>query len=194
MNVILLGSTGYIGSEFARISMQRGHVITPLDYREVVQKERWFSDFDLVVNCAAYIPKPSVSLCDQNEVETVNGNVRLPFKLACICERKDVPLVHFSTACLFDENREYAESDKPLRGLKDHCGWYVGTKLMAEELPSLHIDNDWKKQAQEEKRRLAEAQEKQRAAQAKPSARPPPWRRRKDIATPSRSGRVRRQP
>jgi hypothetical protein len=34
----------------------------------------------------------------------------------------------------------------------------------------------------------------QRAAQAKPSARPPPWRRRKDIATPSRSGRVRRQP
>jgi len=144
MNVILLGSTGYIGSEFARISMQRGHVITPLDYREAVQKERWFSDFvqkerwfsdfDLVVNCAAYIPKPSVSLCDQNEVETVNGNVRLPFKLACICERKDVPLVHFSTACLFDENREYAESDKPLRGFKDHCGWYVGTKLMAEEL------------------------------------------------------------
>ncbi len=36
---------------------------------------------------------------------------------------------------------------------------------MAEEPLSLHIDNDWKKQAQEEKRRLAEAQEKQRAAQ-----------------------------
>jgi Domain of unknown function (DUF1844) len=27
---------------------------------------------------------------------------------------------------------------------------------MAEELPSLHIDTDWKKQAQEEKRKLAE--------------------------------------
>ena len=27
---------------------------------------------------------------------------------------------------------------------------------MAEEQPSLHIDTDWKKQAQEEKRRLAE--------------------------------------
>jgi hypothetical protein len=40
---------------------------------------------------------------------------------------------------------------------------------MAEEQPSLHIDTDWKKQAQEEKRKLAE-QEKQRkdaaAAQA----------------------------
>jgi hypothetical protein len=40
---------------------------------------------------------------------------------------------------------------------------------MAEEL-SLHIDNDWKKQAQEEKRKLAEAQEKQRAEQAKAAA------------------------
>ena len=35
---------------------------------------------------------------------------------------------------------------------------------MAEEKPSLHIDTDWKKQAQEEKRRLAEEAEKRRAA------------------------------
>ncbi len=35
---------------------------------------------------------------------------------------------------------------------------------MAEEKPSLHIDTDWKKQAQEEKRKLAE-QEHKRAAE-----------------------------
>jgi hypothetical protein len=38
---------------------------------------------------------------------------------------------------------------------------------MSEEKPSLHIDTDWKKQAQEEKRKLAE-QEKQKAAAAAP--------------------------
>src|SRR4051794_20778934 len=43
---------------------------------------------------------------------------------------------------------------------------------MAEETPSLHIDTDWKKQAQEEKRRLAEA-EKAKAEAPKPSAAPP---------------------
>jgi hypothetical protein len=37
--------------------------------------------------------------------------------------------------------------------------------------PSLHIDTDWKKQAQEEKRRLAEA-EKAKAAQPAPSSSP----------------------
>jgi hypothetical protein len=31
---------------------------------------------------------------------------------------------------------------------------------MAEDQPSLHIDTDWKKQAQEEKRRLAEQEQK----------------------------------
>src|SRR5260221_9351309 len=43
-------------------------------------------------------------------------------------------------------------------------------KPMAES-PLIHIDDDWKKQAQEEKRKLAE-QEQQRAAKA-PAAPPP---------------------
>jgi hypothetical protein len=42
---------------------------------------------------------------------------------------------------------------------------------MAEE-PSLHIDTDWKKQAQEEKRRLAE-QDKEKASAPPSSAAPP---------------------
>lgn len=41
---------------------------------------------------------------------------------------------------------------------------------MAEEKPSLHIDTDWKRQAQEEKKRLAEEE----ARKAKESAAAPP--------------------
>jgi len=37
---------------------------------------------------------------------------------------------------------------------------------MADEQPSLHIDTDWKKQAQEEKRKLAEASKAKPAASA----------------------------
>ncbi len=44
---------------------------------------------------------------------------------------------------------------------------------MAEEQPSLHIDTDWKKQAQEEKRKLAE-QEKAKTEHAKPTTAAPP--------------------
>jgi hypothetical protein len=44
---------------------------------------------------------------------------------------------------------------------------------MAEEQPSLHIDTDWKKQAQEEKRKLAE-QEQKKAAEAPAAAKAGP--------------------
>lgn len=43
---------------------------------------------------------------------------------------------------------------------------------MAEDKPSLHIDDDWKKQAQEEKRRLAEQQQKAPAAPVVPRVPP----------------------
>ena len=41
---------------------------------------------------------------------------------------------------------------------------------MPDELPSLHIDTDWKKKAQEEKRKLAEEQKQKAAAAATPAA------------------------
>jgi hypothetical protein len=59
--------------------------------------------------------------------------------------------------------------------------YWIKTELfMAEEQPSLHIDTDWKKQAQEEKRRLAEQEQK------KPAQTPPPG-----TATPAQGGRAR---
>jgi Domain of unknown function (DUF1844) len=49
---------------------------------------------------------------------------------------------------------------------------------MAETNPSLHIDTDWKKQAQEEKRKLAEQEQQKGAAGAAPGGAPP-------VGTPS---------
>lgn len=43
---------------------------------------------------------------------------------------------------------------------------------MADETPSLHIDTDWKKQAQEEKRKLAEQEAAKKAQAAAPPAAP----------------------
>jgi hypothetical protein len=43
---------------------------------------------------------------------------------------------------------------------------------MAEEQPSLHIDTDWKKQAQEEKRRLTEEEQKRAVEREKAATMP----------------------
>jgi hypothetical protein len=58
---------------------------------------------------------------------------------------------------------------------------------MAEEKPTIHIDTDWKKQAQEEKKRLAEEEARKAAAtapSAAPSAAPTPGAPRPAAAGP----------
>src|SRR6185503_8313369 len=51
-------------------------------------------------------------------------------------------------------------------GLRSEGGSEV---FMAEEKLGLHVDNDWKKQAQEEKRKLAEQEEKRKTAATAPA-------------------------
>jgi hypothetical protein len=64
---------------------------------------------------------------------------------------------------------------------------------MADEQPSLHIDTDWKKQAQEEKRKLAEAAAKAPAAapavSVASSAAAPAASPRTSAVAPRRTGR-----
>lgn len=87
----------------------------------------------LVVNAAAFIPSPSVDACKDDPEQNIRGNVLLPAAIAHACRESDVPLMHLSTGCIFDEQREYTEEDTPTRGWDGYCGAYVGAKLLAEK-------------------------------------------------------------
>lgn len=91
-------------------------------------------NIEAVINCAAYIPKPSVAACDEHKAETIMGNVCVPQVIAGFCARNDIPLIHLSTGCLFDEQHAYSEEERPTRGFDGYCGFYVGTKLVAEDI------------------------------------------------------------
>jgi len=87
----------------------------------------------LVINAAAYIPKPSVIACDTQPAATIQGNLLLPLHLAHLCARHDVPLAHISTGCLWTDGQEHDEDSPPQRGFGGHCGTYVGVKILAED-------------------------------------------------------------
>lgn len=101
-------------------------------YDNDLMSQLW--DTDLAVNCAAYIPSPTVDACKLNKDQTILGNIIWPTLLSEACARKKVPLVHLSTGCIFDEQREYSETDAPTRGWDGYCGEYVGGKLLVEKL------------------------------------------------------------
>jgi dTDP-4-dehydrorhamnose reductase len=142
MGPILIIGQGYSGTAFAAECRARGIKFEAIsrsdcDYSDYKLLHEYISQLrpELVINCAAYIPLRSVDDCKLNRPETLKTNVMLPVKIRCVCESTNTPMAHISTACLFDDKREYSETDEPTRDLTNgHCAFYLRTKLLSEQL------------------------------------------------------------
>lgn len=129
--IALLGSHGYIGSAFAEELDRRG-----MPWKAVCHENPYWYDIansELVINCAAFIPKTSVDLCDKFPAKTIRGNLLLPSNLVNLCQWAQIPLAHISTGYLWNDGVEHLENDPPQRAFDGYCGFYIGTKVMAEE-------------------------------------------------------------
>lgn len=134
--ILIFGSTGYMGSAIVQECIKRGIKVQSgqrARFGDVVDQIRQ-CQASLVINSAAFIPNPTVDACKDHPEETICGNVLWPQLLARACDNFDIPIMHLSTGCLFDEQREYSEEHIPTRGWDGYCGFYVGTKLLAEKL------------------------------------------------------------
>ena len=134
--IIIYGSTGYMGSAIVEECDRRNLEWSSGGRQDTGDFFEYLADRedDLVINAAAFIPQPTVDECKNHMPDTILGNVVWPTVLARQCETHDVPLIHLSTACIYDEQRQYTEDDEPTRGWDGHCGFYVGTKLLAERI------------------------------------------------------------
>lgn len=131
--VLLFGSSGYVGSVFRREMDRRG-----IPYVRVA-RSHVFTRFDvsLVINCAAYVAKPSVDFCEDNKVETLRGNLLLPAVLSDFSRWLECPFLHVSTGCLYNGDnggKGWSEKDPAQLTFDTGAGIYVSSKQMAEEV------------------------------------------------------------
>jgi len=141
--ILLLGAMGYIGTAFQKEISRRGldyrwlsrSKIHPCDYTKEAVIRPLLKELNphLVINCAAFIPQPSVDLCKNDVGQTLNANVVFPLMLSRVCQEHGIPLAHISTACLYGDKREYNEEDQPTRDFNGYCGLYLRTKFIAEQ-------------------------------------------------------------
>lgn len=141
--ILLLGASGYIGSEFYRQLKQAEHresvdfcclYRTTCDYTNPETLHKTIQEIgpELVINCAGFIPKPSVALCDRFPNETMVYNTLLPKLIAYECKSVGAVFAQISTACLWNDGQEHAEDDNIQRAFSGECGFYVGSKALAE--------------------------------------------------------------
>ena len=140
MSILIFGS-GYMGSAIAAECQQRGLAWAKgqRGNSTVIQAQIQEYQPDVLINACAFIPTPSVEACKDHPEETILGNVVWPMALMKAAKENDLPLVHLSTGCLYDEQREYTEDDPPTRNWNGYCGFYVGTKRLAEKIVQEHV-------------------------------------------------------
>ena len=118
--VLITGANGQLGRAFLSSLGNDdtfdvyacGH--SDLDICNETAVSRILADFriDILVNCAAYT---AVDAAEDYPQEADAVNRQAVAAMACVCQRRDVKLIHFSTDYVFDgqSRRPYLETDAP---------------------------------------------------------------------------------
>ena len=148
MRLLVIGG-GYIGGAFIErirlLGYERPYYLTHNELVKPLDAALNWEKFDAVINCAAYIKDGRADACEENKADTLLGNLVLPARVADVCASNNVPLLHVSTACMYNgskDGRGWTEKDAPQLSwrARSDCGTYVASKQLAEEAVSSACD------------------------------------------------------
>lgn len=146
MRFALLGSTGYVGSEFVRQLAERGHEACLIRRADVnIYDEQALATHleqirpDALINAAGYTGKPNVDACERDRTNCLLANAILPGVINAATKRVNLPWGHVSSGCIYSGRRAdgagFTEEDPPNFCFRtNNCSFYSGTKALGEEL------------------------------------------------------------
>lgn len=107
--ILLLGATGYIGSEFAAELGRRrmpfvavSRTVTDYTRFDILLRLLKENRPTFLINAAGYTGKPNVDACETSRAETLWGNALLPATVAHACQAAEVPWAQLSTGCIYN--------------------------------------------------------------------------------------------
>jgi len=161
MNLLLLGATGYIGTEFASQMDNRNWNWKTIsskvyDYTYSIQQlDNILDSFhpDFVINAAGYTGKPNVDACESDKINCNQLNAIYPLQLRSSCHIRKIPFLHVSSGCIYAGGKVDGEVykdlkphiDKDITGFTEKdppnfcfedmpCSYYSGTKALGEKV------------------------------------------------------------
>jgi UDP-glucose 4,6-dehydratase len=145
--ILLIGSTGYIGTEFKKQFEKNSIPYKTLSHKEatranIIEIHKAYN-IQYIINCAAFVGKPNIEACENQKDETISGNIILPILLKEISQELEIVYCHISTGCLYNGQSPntdgWQEKDKPNFSFElNNCNFYTGTKIIAEKYISLY--------------------------------------------------------
>ena len=143
---IVLGATGYLGSNFVKYLQEEGEDVCGLsraecDYTNVDTLISLLQGKNpkFLVNAAGYTGKPNVDACESDKSECLYGNAVLPGRIRTACEEVGIPWGHVSSGCIYSGRKSngegWTENDEPNFSFRNGpCSFYSGSKALGEEV------------------------------------------------------------
>jgi 3,5-epimerase/4-reductase len=152
MKILIFGN-GYLGRRCASVWGDEA-VVTKAFVNTVddAVKEIQIHKPNVVLNAAGIVGKPNVDWCDDNQMQTIQGNTVLPIILAEACAKKDVYLLHMGTGCIYygeseHEDNHWREDDfanpEPAYTRSKYAADLVLSKLPNVGIARLRMPIDW---------------------------------------------------
>jgi len=148
--VLVTGSKGQLGREIQLLSGEYKdieflfHDIDTLDLTDYLLLEEFFNNNKpcYLVNCAAYT---AVDKAEKEKETAFKLNAELPGKLAELCHKFNIKLIHISTDYVFDgmNCRPYNEEDLPNPQSVYALSKYEGEQAILEYSHSIIIRTSW---------------------------------------------------
>ena len=144
--VLLLGATGYVGSDFSKLLSERFYEVIRIGRSELEGRsiselvDSWGSHAaDFLINSAGYTGKPNVDACELDKANCLHGNAVLPGTISKVCQQLGLRWGHVSSGCIFTGRRGdgggFTELDSPNFSFRqNNCSFYSGTKALGEEI------------------------------------------------------------
>ncbi len=118
--VLLLGSTGFIGSQFKEALLKKGYEIAnpriEITDLNVLRKGIEEHKPDIVFNCTGITGNPNVDWCETHAGETIAVNVCGSVNIAIAASEKGIYSIHMGTGCQYNGDnggKGYSETDEP---------------------------------------------------------------------------------
>ena len=116
MSILLLGSSGMLGSMIRYVGLRDDRDITCVTRDifdaltdNIIMIDRYIQTASFVINCIGAIPQKKYT-----DDEYVKLNTEFPLKLAELCKHQNKPLIHVSTNCVFSGRIPFqTETDLP---------------------------------------------------------------------------------
>jgi UDP-glucose 4,6-dehydratase len=140
--ILIIGSSGYIGTEFVKQLQKDNTTFISISYKDINRKNLISLintvKIKYIINCAAFVGKPNIEACESQKDKTIDGNILFPLMLKEICEEFGIILCHVSTGCLYNgpspSSEGWNENNEPNFSFElNNCSFYTGTKVMAEK-------------------------------------------------------------